>query len=97
MVQRVEREIAVVVLHRLLLELAATFGIERNGFTARVLLSSQVVVHQRGVSVRPRAVRTTVDVHLEEPQIEAKLNPQFPVAALNPARADAGRIVIPVP
>ena len=89
--ERIERHVAVVVLHRLLLEFGA--GSPRpaespGGFAVR-FLQRPVVIEQGRLAARTRAVRPALDLHLEQPEVRAQLDLQSPVAALDPARAHA--------
>jgi hypothetical protein len=94
-----QAQVTVIILDAFLLEIVALLGGKLVTFAARLgSLSAALVIHQEGLAiVRPLAIRTPGDFHLEDTEVDPKLQFFPPVETDDLAHLDGARFMRPIP
>ena len=97
-----QADVAMMVLQGFELELGAIFGLELETFVAAIMgrdvleQPCAVVTKEASMSERPLAIGAAFRVHLEQAQIQAKLDLLAPVLGLEPAGDHLAGLVLPL-
>jgi hypothetical protein len=97
-----QADVAMMVLQGFELELRAIFGLELESFVAAIVGRDvlvepcAVVIKEASMAEGPFAIRATLRVHLEQAQIQPKLDLLAPVLRLEPAGDHLAGLVLPL-